>query len=253
MLYVVKWLYLWILPLGGIVVIMAAAAAYQFRRRSAGRAAVMAALVLLYGLSVEPAEVLLMRPLETRYAQPAPDEVRGDVIIFLGGGAVASVPDTGGEGQLAGASANRLLTAARLQKRRHLPVILSGGVVTARDADESAAARRALTDLGVDEAMIVTEGKSRTTAENAAYAAAICRSRGWRRPIVVTSAFHMPRAAALFAREGLDVTPYPCDYRTGGAAASLPYAVIPRAAVLADSCLALKEYAALAALCLGLL
>ena len=98
--------------------------------------------------------------------------------------------------------------------------------------------------------MIYTDEKSRNTAENAAFSKAICEANGWHRPIVVTSAFHMERAAYLFRREGLDVTPYPCDYHAG-TGVSL-YSFVPQASVLADSCLAIKEYVGLAAFRAGL-
>ncbi len=251
MLYFIKWIYLWILPLGGIVVLLVFVLTYQFRRRSAGRYGLLIVLAVLYALSVKPAAVLLMEPLETMYAQPAAGEVSGDVIVLLGGGAAAGVRDVDGDGQLGGSSANRLLTAVRLQRSLQLPVLLSGGPVLTGSADESAVYRRIMTALGVDEAMIFVDGKSRNTAENAAFSSEICRSRSWRRLIVVTSAFHMPRAVQYFTREGMEVIPYPCDYRTGGTADLTPYSFIPQADTLADSCLAIKEYAALAAAAAG--
>ena len=160
------------------------------------------------------------------------------------------MPDVDGEGQLSGAAANRFLTALRLHRALGLPLLLSGGKVLPDDASESAVARRMLLSLGAAESMIYTDEESRNTAENAAFSKAICEANGWRRPIVVTSAFHMERAAYLFRREGLDITPYPCDYRAG-TGISL-YSFVPQASVLADSCLAIKEYVGLAAARAGL-
>jgi len=56
---------------------------------------------------------------------------------------------------------------------------------------------------------------SRTTYENAVFTAAlpgVDRTRPW---LLVTSAWHMPRALATFRAAGWNVTPYPVDYRTG--------------------------------------
>lgn len=58
---------------------------------------------------------LLMGGLERKYAQPS--RIDGDVIVVLGGGATSGTPDMDGEGNLSGAAANRLLTAARLYRR----------------------------------------------------------------------------------------------------------------------------------------
>ncbi|MFN9905992.1 MAG: ElyC/SanA/YdcF family protein, partial [bacterium] len=49
---------------------------------------------------------------------------------------------------------------------------------------------------------------SRTTAEEARDIGALGRRRGWNRLLLVTSAFHMPRALASFRRQsGLTVIP----------------------------------------------
>ena len=34
--------------------------------------------------------------------------------------------------------------------------------------------------------------------------------------LLVTSAFHMPRSVGLFRKQGLDVVPWPVDYRSTG-------------------------------------
>jgi len=59
------------------------------------------------------------------------------------------------------------------------------------------------------------ESRSRTTYENAVFTAAlpgVDKRRPW---LLVTSAWHMPRALATFRAAGWNVTPYPVDYRTG--------------------------------------
>ena len=43
----------------------------------------------------------------------------------------------------------------------------------------------------------------------------ILSARGIRKVILVTSAMHMPRAAAAFRKAGFAVTPSPGDFRTG--------------------------------------
>ena len=63
--------------------------------------------------------------------------------------------------------------------------------------------------LGVPEAAIMLDDRSRTTYENAV---SVKRVLGQASILLVTSASHMPRAAALFRKQGFDVTPAPCTY-----------------------------------------
>ena len=54
-----------------------------------------------------------------------------------------------------------------------------------------------------------TEGKSRNTAENAAFSAALLRPDAVRRVLLVTDAMHMPRSRTAFQRAGMDVVAAP--------------------------------------------
>jgi uncharacterized SAM-binding protein YcdF (DUF218 family) len=62
---------------------------------------------------------------------------------------------------------------------------------------------------------VIYESASRTTYENAIFSAAlpqVDRSKPW---LLLTSAYHMPRAMAVFRKTGWNVTAYPVDFRTG--------------------------------------
>ena len=60
------------------------------------------------------------------------------------------------------------------------------------------------------------ESQSRDTYENAVYCAGMLRPKPGERWLLVTSAFHMPRAVGVFRKAGFDVTAYPVDYQTTG-------------------------------------
>jgi uncharacterized SAM-binding protein YcdF (DUF218 family) len=80
---------------------------------------------------------------------------------------------------------------------------------------EAVQARAFFESLGVPAQRMQFEAESRTTYENAVLAAAlpdVDKSQPW---LLVTSAWHMPRALATFRAAGWNVTPYPVDYRTG--------------------------------------
>lgn len=251
-LYLCKWLYLWLLPLGGIVLALFLLTGYLFYRKGKGRWPLLGITLLLYFLSCEPFSNLLVHPLEETYDQPARRELQGDVIILLGGGSLTGVPDFDGSGQITGDPANRLLTALRLQRATGLPILFSGGTVYSGMANEAEIEKRMLLSLGVPEDKIFLENKSRNTAENAAFSQEIAAQQGWQRPILVTSAFHLPRAVRFFARAGFTVLPYPCDYLTDKEINWSPYSFIPQAYYLSNSCTVLKEYAGIAALSLRL-
>ena len=153
MLYIIKWIYLWILPLGGIVAALIAVLIYMFRHQSPGRKGLLVFTLVLYALSLEPIGDMLLWPLERQCSQPTAQEVQGDVIVLLGGGARAGVPDFDGTGQVGEAAANRFLTALRLQKALHLPIILSGGALLDGDANEAEIEKRLLLSLDVPSAV----------------------------------------------------------------------------------------------------
>ena len=217
LLYIIKWLYAWILPMGGIVLALILLLCYMFRKHSPGRWALAAITAVFYLLSIEPVSNGLIHPLETAYDQPQGADVDGDVIILLGGGSRAGVPDFDGSGQVGSAAANRFLMALRLQKAKDLPILLSGGTILKGDANESEIEKRMLLSLGV------TENK------------------------IFTSAFHMPRSVRFFTRQGMDVTPYPCDYHTSAATNWSGYSIVPQSFYLFNSCLAIKEYVGIGA------
>lgn len=250
MLVLTKFLYSWLLPPGILVAVLFLLWLYLKFKRAAGRKVVLVVGLALYALSLPSVSELLVRGLESRYPQPSAPA--GDVLVFLGGGAVAGVPDVEGWDQLSSFSASRLLTVARLQKRLGLPVILSGGKVLPGDAEEAVVGQRVLVGLGVPAREIFVDARSRNTAENARYTKELCVQHGWTQPLLVTSALHLPRATAFFKRAGLNVTPYPCDYQVGNRRRFSLLSLAPRGECLADSSAALKEYLGLLAVKTGL-
>ena len=216
MIYILKFGAAWILPPGIFILAMFGIAACLWKKRHQHRAAgLLAALACaLYLLSIGAVADRLMGTLERTYGVPA--EAQGDVIVMLGGGAIADVQDVDGVGMLAQSPSSRLLTMLRLHRRYNLPILLSGGQVFSDTGSEAEIARRVLLSLGVPDEMIYVETRSLTTGQNARYSAEILRREGFTQPILVTSAFHLPRAVLYFEREGFAVTPYPADFMVSG-------------------------------------
>lgn len=69
--------------------------------------------------------------------------------------------------------------------------------------------KRELIRLGVPAGAIVRERCSLTTLDNARFSADILRRRRLRRVLLVTCAWHVPRAVRLFAMAGIEAEPVP--------------------------------------------
>lgn len=141
-------------------------------------------------------------PLQDEAALPS-----ADAIVVLGGG--------GGYGWMANEEVDaddlrgsRTAAGARAWLAGLAPVvILSGGGVGQNT--EARRMARAIQHLGVPEAALVLETRSRSTRENASYSAALARQLGIQKILLVTSSLHMPRAVFEFRASGLDVVPVP--------------------------------------------
>ncbi len=159
---------------------------------------------------------LLLRPLESRFqVNPDPGPVAG--IVVLGGGEAPEEAAVWNQPQMTDAG-DRFLAAIALARRYPEATVLfagGSGQLGGSAMPEAAVALQIFLAAGVPTERLVLESKSRNTAENAANALAL-RPEGPGTWLLVTSAFHMPRAVGVFCRAGWrDVVPWPVDFRTG--------------------------------------
>lgn len=194
----------------------------------------------MYLASISLVGNLLMRPLENKYRPPA--QINGDVLIVLGGGATLDTPNLSGKGHLSSIAANRLLTCIQLYHQLHLPIIVSGGQVYKTTGCEARIARQILLDAGVPDDRILIEDESLNTTENAENVKKILSRHNFCRPILITSAFHLPRAVRQFEKINVDITPYPADYHTNVSFRFSFRQLVPSSDALNDVSLVLKEY-----------
>ncbi|MFG1371208.1 YdcF family protein [Xanthobacter oligotrophicus] len=189
------------------------------RRRGLGIGLMVTAVAgwLVFGFS--PAALYMLSPLEERFPLFKDDGTPVTGIIMLGGserpeiGNARGVPTFGeaGERPIAFAALSRRYPQARLAF-----VGGSGLLFPSGDAVEAHMIRMSLPDLGIPEARVEFEPKSRNTAENAEFAKALLQPKPGERWLLVTSAWHMPRAVGCFRKVGFDVVPYPVDFQTAG-------------------------------------
>jgi uncharacterized SAM-binding protein YcdF (DUF218 family) len=70
-----------------------------------------------------------------------------------------------------------------------------------------------LTIMGVEPKRLLLERRSRDTFENAQFSFAMAKPKPGERWLLVTSAYHMPRAVGCFRGVGFDVTAAPADWQ----------------------------------------
>ncbi|WPC04530.1 YdcF family protein [Pseudomonas benzenivorans] len=135
---------------------------------------------------------------------------RAEAIVVLGGGRERDDPAWGGD-QPASMALERLRYAARLARATGLPLLTSGGLHYGQPPSEAALGAEVLArDFAV--AVRWQEGASRTTWENATHSARLLRQAGVTRVLLVTQAWHMPRARWCFERQGLEVVAAPLGF-----------------------------------------
>ncbi len=241
MLYFIKTIYkTFLLPPGIIIILLAILSFISFRKKQKISNFILVATIVLYLFSTPFVGDFLIGSLEKKHFPS--ENPKGDVIIMLGGGATLDTPNVNGQGHLSGYAANRLLTVAQLYKKLDIPIIVSGGQVFGFTGKEADIAKEILIGIGIPEEKIITEGKSLNTTQNAEYTKEIIMQYEFRDPIVVTSAFHMPRAVKQFEKVDVHVEGYPTDYQTNINKRYSFYDFVPSASSINDSAIALKEY-----------
>jgi uncharacterized SAM-binding protein YcdF (DUF218 family) len=171
-------------------------------------------------LAVFPVGGWLLQPLESRYpANPQPGRVDG--IVLLGGGEDAAKSRFWNQPQLR-EGGDRFTAALELVRRYpQARLVFAGGSGKLRDlagplASEGSVAQVFFAAQGLEEGRLLLEQCSRNTAENAALSLALAQPQAGETWLLVTSAFHMPRAMHAFHQAGWpEMQPWPVDYRSG--------------------------------------
>ena len=183
--------------------------------------------------------------LEQLYPHTSPDALpHAQAIVVLGGNTANSRqnwfepydPDT---------ATPRVSTAALLYQAKRAPRIVLSGAALDGSLSEAEIMARTLQQQGIPEQALILEADSYTTYENAVYTRRKLDEHSMNHVLLVTSALHMPRAMAVFNKQGIKAI----------AAPSQPQIVVPddptfsfwqpNARALAASRSIIKEYAGL--------
>jgi uncharacterized SAM-binding protein YcdF (DUF218 family) len=192
----------------------------------------------LYIFSTQFAGRTMMLPLERVYEPKAVAEApNADAIVVLSGGIVRGINTSGVQW---GDSANRYFTGISLAMAgKARSIIISSGMIPR----EGAVLRQNAILHGIQPERIVLTPRVLTTDDEAR---AVSEIPGVHSILLVTSAFHMPRAVLLFRVRGLDVSPFPTDQRVLGRQNLSLSEFIPEVAGMQDSERAMREYYGLA-------
>ena len=138
-------------------------------------------------------------------------------IVILGGGRRKGASETPPEHQqedLSPSSMERIRYGARLARQTKLPILVTGGApdkASKQDLSEAFVMKLVLEqELGLSPQWL--EDQSNTTQENARLSAHMLKKEGVKTIYLVTHFWHMPRAKAVFEKEGLIVVPAPMGF-----------------------------------------
>lgn len=128
--------------------------------------------------------------------------------------------------------ADRVQHPLQLYKKGYVQkFIISGGSgsLSPKESTEAALLRHLLLNAGVPDTDIVTEEQSRNTHENAVYTKAVLQQHPeFQKLLLVTSAFHMRRAAACFQKQGIAADMFSTDFYTTDRSITFEQLVIPQ-------------------------
>jgi len=170
-----------------------------------GKILVSASVLSLYLLSSGPVSHILLEPLEKQYSFDQ-SEKTVNFIIVLGGGYISN-PRLPVTSQLNAFSLSRLQEGVRLHREN------PGSRLVFTGEGCSGGMARVAKAIGVNKKYIIVESKSEDTKDEAINSKKIVGNAEF---ILVTSASHMPRAMALFRKQGLNPIPFPTGHLLRG-------------------------------------
>ena len=185
------------------------------RGRRRGELLVVVAAIGFLLLAVAPIGPAMMLALEQRFPRPPklPDRIEG--IMVLGGAVDPRISLAYGETVFNGSIARVLAGVALARKHPEAKLALVGGEGDLFPVGfaEARATQGFVLEEGIAASRLIVEERSRSTHENAVFARELIRPAPGQHWVLVTSAYHMPRAVASFRAADWPVIPYPVDFK----------------------------------------
>lgn len=155
--------------------------------------------------------------LEQLYPYQTPMSLPNAQAIVVLGGSTANNRLNWFEPYNSDTATSRVDTAAILYKAHRAPLIIVSGAALDGKVSEAQLMANTLKQQDIPSDAVVLESRSYTTYENALYTAKELKQLHIDHILLVTSALHMPRAMAVFKKQGI----------TAIAAPSIPQIVVP--------------------------
>lgn len=195
-----------------------------FNKVRAAKTLLIPSALIGFIIMAYPVGDYFMHPLESRFTTPTlmPEQIDG--ILILGGGEDLKRSLSWQVAEL-GLAGDRYIGAAKLAKLYpNAPILFTGGsgsIHLQNTSGESVIAETLLTTVGIDPVRLIIESSSRNTYENFKNSKPLLPkfSNGEANGtyLLVTSAFHMPRAVGIARQQKINVIAYPVDYRSNHA------------------------------------
>jgi len=183
----------------------------------------------------------LIDPLQYEYEvlKAVPEDTQA--IVVIAGGRIPIAREYMNLDTVNSTSLERLRYASRLAKVHQLPILLAGGRPNDERQSEANLMQHVLeTDFGVQTNWL--EEKSKTTYENAKFSKKILKENSINKILLVTHAYHMPRAMWCFEDVGLEPIAAPTVFYKRNTSVPELKDYIPNAGALKQSHRALHEY-----------
>jgi uncharacterized SAM-binding protein YcdF (DUF218 family) len=237
-------------PINLLLIVALAGILLCFGRRARfGRWLALAAILILFAAATLPLSAVLLAPLENRFPQPSADLPPPYGIVVLGG--AINDPLSAAHGQTIFDEGGERVTEAVILAKRfpQARIVYTSGTnsVLGGTSGEAAEARDLMAAMGVAPDRVTIEDKARNTEENARLTAAIVHPEASQRWLIVTSAFHMPRAMGVFKKAGFHPIAYPVSFYTAGQGAGALRPIFGPVGNLKTFVLAAHEWIGLAA------
>ena len=180
------------------------------RKPKLGKGLMALSVALLFALSMPIVANNLMRLLEQDIHPLQPSDMQAaQAIVILGGGVYHDAPEYGAD-TINGLTLERLQYGAYLQRQSGLPILVTGG------RPEGGMPEGAMMQRTLEQEFKVpvrwAETRSFDTAQNAQFSAVILKAAGIRKVLLVSHAWHLPRARIEFEKQGLSTTLAPTRF-----------------------------------------
>ena len=186
----------------------------RFRRLA--QKTLISILLITWLVAVFPVGDWLFYPLETRFPTPPELPDRIDGIIVLGG---SIDPALSQYWQQLETYSNHERLSQFIQLAKKYPnarLVFTGGNASIRSSvsTEAAEVEQHLIDSGIEANRLLLENQARNTYENVLLSKQLVKPTAQENWILVTSAYHLPRAVGIFCKQGWPVFPYPVDHNS---------------------------------------